>query len=80
LALLVWISYYRMAFSRRLACVLATLLLAVALLPACGFAPEGGGGADPSKPGTAVGTYTLTITAASRQVSHSATLNLSVKK
>jgi hypothetical protein len=80
LALLVWISYDGMTFPRRLACVLATLLLAVALLPACGFAPEGGGGADPSKPGTAVGTYTLTITAASPQVSHSATLNLSVKK
>jgi hypothetical protein len=80
LALLVWISYYRMASSRRLACVLATLLLAVALLPACGFAPEGGGEGDPSKPGTPVGTYALTMTAASRQVSHSATLNLSVKK
>jgi hypothetical protein len=80
LALLVWISYYRMAFSRRSACVLATLLLAVAVLPACGFAPEGGGGADPSKPGTPAGTYTLTVTAATRQVTHSVTLNLSVKK
>jgi hypothetical protein len=67
-------------FRRGTACVLATLLLALALLPACGFAPEGGGGTDPSKPGTPVGTYTLTITASSRQVSHSITIGLSVQK
>ncbi len=80
LALLVMAGSVGQTFRRRTAWGLATLLLATVLLPGCGGGDQVGSGRSLSQPGTPVGAYTLTITAVSREVSHSTTLRLSVQK
>jgi hypothetical protein len=80
LALLAMAGSVAPAFRRCAAWALATLLLAAALLPGCGGGGQVGSGRSLSQPGTPVGAYTLTITASSREVSHSTTLRLSVQK
>jgi hypothetical protein len=75
-----WIPLFAMilpAFRRKRASQIAMLCFLFTLLPACG----GGGSSPPPihKPGTAAGTYTLTISADSGTLHHSSTLTLTVQ-
>lgn len=59
--------------------LVALVGLACVLLIAGWSAACGGGSSTPANPGTPAGTYSVTVTGTSASVSHSTTLNLSVK-
>ena len=70
-------------FGRRSYRFLSILLIALLLtIPSCGGGSSGGGGGGsggPTDPGTRVGTYTVTVTATSGSLTHTATFQLVVQ-
>jgi trimeric autotransporter adhesin len=66
---------------RRRYCGLFSLLVLASLitLPGCGGGSGGGGGGGVTDPGTPVGTYTVTVTAASGSLTHTASFQLVVQ-
>jgi hypothetical protein len=65
-------------FRKRAGWWLAPLVLAGALSVGCGGGGQVGSAPPPSQPGTAAGTYTLTVTASSQAISHTISLTLTV--
>jgi hypothetical protein len=69
----------RSVSSRAFALVpLAALLICAALFTSCGGGTNGGGGAPPPTGGTPAGSYTLTVTATSGNISHSTAVPFTV--